>query len=55
VNNFTPPQGTREDLDPDATLLLAVIPWPIRIAHRHNQKEFPEIIAVTPVFSVDGV
>ena len=41
------------NLDPDPTLLLAVVP--IRIAYLHDQKEFPKPIAVTPVFSVNGL
>ena len=41
----------REDSDPDPTLHLAMVL--IRIAYLHNQKESPEIIASTPVFSVN--
>ena len=43
----------REDSAPDLTLHLAMVP--IIIAYLHNQKQFPETIALTPVFSVNGL
>ena len=42
----------REDSDPDPTVHFAMVP--IIIPYLHNQKQFPETIALTPVFSVNG-